>query len=206
MKQFIVLSITLLSLNTFAISDLDRGILFAANAASMGTFIAQMEGEINQLKLNYEKKAAEFKLQLESDYQQNLRASLIVHLNMLKEQKQKLQPILTQMNDRSATFAKVSTLAGDLYQGLLRKEALLSELQKLSEVDPQVKDNWFTLINEVAGSGDQEMSDSEKYEKAFMVSLKLQAQSEGVRQSLQNQIDSLDSKIGSIEERLLELP
>lgn len=206
MKQLILISMTFYSLSSFAMSDFERGILFASNAASMGTFIAQMEGEINQLKLNYEKKAAEFKMELETEYQQNLKTSLVAHLNMLKVQKQNYEDILTQVNNRVTTFDKVVTLAGDLYQGLIKKEALLGELQKISETDAQVKDLWFALISEVMESGDQGMSDSKKYEQAFMLSLKLQAQSEGVRDSLQNQIDSLDSKIGTIEERLLESP
>lgn len=199
-------SILLLSSPGYALSDLDRGILYGANAASMGTYIAQMEGEIERIKLNYEKQAAEFKLKLEQDNQVYLKEMLNDELELLLMQKNTYEQLCLTLHKRNEGFDKVVSLSSQLYKGLITQESLIAELKKLNDSFPGIEKDWIDLLESSVGDNGSKDLSADKYESVLMSAIRIFSESTSLEKELNDQISYLTAKAANVELHLKELP
>jgi hypothetical protein len=196
MKSLALTLVFFISSQVWAISDFDRAVLFGANLYSMGTYIAQMEGEIARIKLSYEMKTAEFQKKLELDYQAYLKDTLIAELEYLKNQKAKYSEIYSSLQKRNAGFNEIIDLTQSVFKGLLTKEALLNELQRLNEVYPGIE----------FGTADLENLPSAHYETVVSNAIRLFANSKGLESEVSDQISLIELRISGAELQLKGLP
>lgn len=202
----LLFAILLLSSSSYAMGDIERGILFGANAASMGTFIAQMEGEIERIKLNYEKQTAEFKLKLEQDNQAYLKEMLNSEIDYLLEQKSTYEQLCLTLHQRNKAFDQIVSLSSALYKGLIKQEEVIAELKSLNDSFPGIEKEWVDLLaNSVGNNGSKELS-PEQYEPVLMKAIRLYSESTSLEKELKDQIAYLMTKVASVEVHLKELP
>jgi hypothetical protein len=206
MKSLFLTLVFFLNTQAWAISDFDRAILFGANAVSMGTYIAQMEGEIAKIKLNYEKKAAEFQRSLETDYQAYLKETLKSELEYLKNQKAEYSKLYLSLQNRNAGFNKIVDLANAIYKGLLTRDSILVELKRLNEAYPGAESEWLDLLQKSFGSADSENLMAAQYEVVRTNATRLYADSKGLEIVLEDQISLMDLRISNTAKQLKDLP
>lgn len=193
MKNIFFTLVFLVTPPTFAISDFDRAVLFGANAYSMGTFIAQMEGEIARIKLNYEKKTAEFQQNLEKDYQAYLKECLRTEIEYLKNQHAEYTRLYSSLQVRNLGFSKIVDIATAAYKGLLSKESLLDELQRLNEDYPDAE--WTEILRK-----------ADSFELVLSQAIRLYADSKAVEGDIEEQISFAIARITNAERQLKDLP
>ncbi|QLY24815.1 hypothetical protein [Bdellovibrio sp. KM01] len=204
MKKLIFSLTLLISSRSLAMSDIDRAILFGANAASMGTFIAQMEGEIAMIKLNYEKKFAQFQLDMETNRRDLLKQTWQREIDLCRKQQVTYAELLQTAQLRSKSYDEVVKIVEDLYKGLLKKELIVSEIAKLNEEFPVAGKDLEEILNSYQGTDIASLS-SGQYEQVLLLALNIRARSSGAEQDLQNEIESLNTKIKTLENGLAEL-
>ncbi|MFM6927351.1 MAG: hypothetical protein ACKOX6_02760 [Bdellovibrio sp.] len=202
----LLFAVLLFSSSSYAMSDIERGILFGANAASMGTFIAQMEGEIARIKLNYEKQTAEFKLKLEQDNQAYLKEMLNSEIDYLLKQKNTYEKLCLTLHQRNKAFDQIVSLSSALYKGLIKQEEVIAELKSLNDSFPGIEKEWVDLLaNSVGNDRSKELS-PEQYEPILMKAIRLYSESTSLEKELKDQIAYLMIKIASVEVHIKELP
>lgn len=189
-----------------ALSDFDRLVLFASNGVSMGTYIAQMEGEIARIKLNYEKKFAELQKTMEVDYQAYLKKSLTSELTYLNSQKKEYTSLLASVKKRNEGFSQFIELSKTIYQGRIKKEALLEQLKQLNQVYPDASKDWIELMQKSLEQADGENISAAQYEQIYSRSLFVQSEATAMEKELINQIDFLDLQIQRTDTELKALP
>lgn len=207
MKTFVLTLLLLLTSNqAMALSDFDRLVLFASNGVSMGTYIAQMEGEIARIKLNYEKKFAELQKTMEVDYQAYLKKSLTSELTYLNSQKKEYTSLLASVKKRNEGFSQFIELSKTIYQGRIKKEALLEQLKQLNQVYPDASKDWIELMQKSLEQADGENISAAQYEQIYSRSLFVQSEATAMEKELINQIDFLDLQIQRTDTELKALP
>lgn len=206
MKTLVLTLLLVTGTRAMALSDFDRAVLFASNGVSMGTYIAQMEGEIARIKLNYEKKFAEFQRNQETDYQSYLKESLKIEIEYLNSQKSEYVNLLESTQKRNEGFDKVVELTQAVYKRRLQKEAFLEQLQKLNEVYPDSAADWLDLMQRSLENAGSENLSAEQYEQIFFRTLFVQSEAQAVTRDIKNQINSLEIQIIKTETELKALP
>ncbi|QDK46622.1 hypothetical protein DOM22_16400 [Bdellovibrio sp. ZAP7] len=194
----------LISSRSLAMSDIDRAILFGANAASMGTFIAQMEGEIAMIKLDYEKRFAQFESDLETNRRDLLKQTWQREIDLYRKQQVTYTDLLQKAQLRSKSYDEVVKIVEGLYKGLLKKELIVSEIAKLNEEFPVAGKDLEEILNSHQGTDIASLS-SDQFEQVLLLALNIRARSSGAEQDLQNEIESLNTKIKTLENGLAEL-
>lgn len=202
MKRLVLILTMLVSSRSFALGDIDRGILFLANSYSMGTFIAQMEAQMNQIRADYEKKLAETKLALEQDRRTYLKGywarsleSAIVHRAALDKEYQ----VLSQ---RAEQFVLVLNLSESLFQGVLTREALAAEIKRLNEFAPSIQKDWDELVKAVSMEGNTNALSSAELEQILLQAIELRTQSDELLLAIEESITLTDAEIADFKEKI----
>lgn len=206
MKNVFLVLLFFTSSRAMALSDFDRAVLFASNGYSMGTYIAQMEGEIARIKLNYAKRFAEFQKDLETDYQVQLKESLQVEIETLQAEKNEYAAMLLSTQTRIEGFSKIVELTKKVYQGRIKTESLLAELQNLNEVYPNTSTDLVELMQKTQNSEESKNLTSANYENIFFRSLRQLTDIKLLEKELKTQIEFIQLKIDSFETELKALP
>ena len=119
-----------------AMSDIDKAILYGANASSGGTLLPAMEAEMQKIQLEFEKQKAAFRLNLEKDYRANLESLIssgIVQLHSLLE---KSEAQLGLLNEERVSFNQIVTLVNELYDSSVTLVDIQNHLELLSKNIP----------------------------------------------------------------------
>lgn len=201
MKYSMFTMLTLISLSSFGLSDLERGALFYSNTYSYGTFLPDMEGRMAQIKLEYEKRKSELKLNFEA----NLKASQIeqikAEININKEQIHYFRTERANVEAKLKSFAILVGYAQRLFKGSVARELILEEVEIYAEEDESFKKDWNEILLE-SGAQDDRVSLTDKNELIFSTSLEVQSQIEVLQSSIQTQLDSLEMETQQLNEQL----
>ncbi len=188
---FILLILT--SPKTFAFNDFERAILFAANAASFGTFLPDMEGRIAELNLEFEKKKAELKLNYEKNRKDLLKVSLQSEVAMIEKQIELLKEQERSVKERAKSFQVTVQFAKTLFEQVSYRKEIIKEIQEHMKADPAFQANWKDLLA-TAGSEDAE--------EILLSALEAETKFEGLEYSLRSQIENLQMDLDKIKEKL----
>lgn len=202
MKKLIILCLFFVGSKSFAMVDVERGILFMANYSSLGTYIAQMEGEIAQIKLEYAKKLAETNLAFEQDRQAYLKLYLSRQQAMMKSHRDFLTNQLESLKKRTVQFEIVVQLSQELFRRLLDKESLLEEIQKLNALYPGIQDEWNTFIEAASPGKNQESLSSTDLEQILLQAVELNSQALALQTEIEDEITQADADLSRLEKKL----
>ncbi|MGZ3774819.1 MAG: hypothetical protein ACXVCN_13930 [Bdellovibrio sp.] len=204
MKNSIYFLLIFYSSRCFALSDLDRGVMWYANTVSMGTYIASTENKIAEIKMQYAKKLAETQLAYEKDRQAYLKVILQQHQQEAKSRREFLVKELNSIKARNEQFNVTVKVAQDLFRGLLKKEALANEIEHLNSIYPGVQKDWDELMKTAVAKNKMESLSSEDFEVLLLQALDFQSQSSALQSDIEEQIAEVDTDIQSLSEKLKE--
>ncbi len=203
-KLVLFIQVFIFSINSYAISDFERGALFLINSYSMGTMLPEMEGEIKKIQLEYEKKRAEFQNELELSRKAFLKnainekiAEISRYIVLFKEQK-------TRIETQRLVFNEVLLGSEKLYSGILTKEKILEEIKLRSIENPQIENEWQQLIHQ-ATSDNLENLTSEDFELVFLKALEIDSLTVGLISQLDQQLLGLEQDILGFQQYLRDL-
>ncbi|KYG65879.1 hypothetical protein AZI86_02055 [Bdellovibrio bacteriovorus] len=201
MKYFAFILLTMMSLHSFGMNDLERGALFYSNLYSYGTFLPDMESRMTLIRLEYEKKKSELKMSFEA----NFRASQIEQIrHAITINKEYIRSFAAEKSMAEAKLKSFSILVGyakNLFKGSVSRELILNEIAIYAEEDESFKKDWNQILIE-SGALEVESSISEKNELIFSTALEIQAQLEVLQSSIQIQIDDLEEENQQLDEQL----
>lgn len=202
MKKIILILALVGSSLSHAMSDFDRAVLFGANAASMGVYIAQMEAEIAKVQLNYEKQLAEFNLTLEKDHQNSLKKDLEDELGLLERQQLEYSKIFESLKYRNDGFNRILDLLGGVYRGKIKTESILVELDKLNKIYPTSHQDFSELVQ--GGLRDIKSLNitSDKFEPILANAAFIYANSKAMQEEIAEQISAINTRKLDIKSQL----
>ncbi|UXR63382.1 hypothetical protein EZJ49_09875 [Bdellovibrio bacteriovorus] len=189
-----------------AMGDLERGVLFFSNAYSFGTMLPDIEGRIAVKKLEYEKKKAEFKQQLEKNRQELHRQFLQTE----KSRQQQFRAFLVEqqqlVQNKNTSFNLTVTLAQDLFQNVVSKENLAAEIEIRGSEDPGFAATWEALFKDAQIVTSPDQLTIEETEHLLFTALDLQSTLEAMAVNIQLQIETVDLDLQLLEQKLGTLP
>lgn len=199
MKRMTLILSLLFCSRCFALGDIERGVLFVANSYSMGTFIARMEAQMNQIKADYDKKLAESRLSLEQDRQKYLKAYWARALEAATVHREFLLREARTLRERSGQFGLVLELSRSLFRGVLTKESLVVEIKKLSEVSNTIQADWDELLQSVTDQKQIENISSVQAEELFLQAIQLQTHASDLQEQVEEAVSAVDAEIEDLK-------
>lgn len=187
-----------------AISDLERGALFLTNGLSMGTLLPEMEGEIQKIKLEYEKKRVDFHNQLEKNRKSFLRQSISARIEELEKYTNVLKAQKARIETQQSTFRTVLIGSKDLYSGIHTRESLLEEIKQRSIDTPNLKKEWQDLV-QLATSKDLEQVTLEDFEIILLQALEIESLIAGMEFEIAEQLKIFEEDVIGLQKFLKDL-
>lgn len=199
MKRLTLILSLLFCSRCFALGDIERGVLFVANSYSMGTFIARMEAQMNQIKADYDKKLAESRLSLEQDRQKYLKAYWGRALEAATVHREFLLREARTLRERSGQFGLVLELSRSLFRGVLTKESLVVEIKKLSEVSNTIQADWDELLQSVTDQKQIGNISSVQAEELLLQAIQLQTHASDLQEQVEEAVSAVDAEIEDLK-------
>lgn len=202
MKKFVGVFIALCGVKAFALGDIEKGILFGANAASMGTFLPSMEAEIGKIKLEHQKKSAELQLQFEKDQRASLVKILAEEIENFKKLEKQMVASLNLLASEGQAFSDILNLVEGLYTSKISLQTFMTELADRADTLKAIDPNWVnSTIERLASTKDTGASQDEIRATLYEV-LEQKGAFDILLDKADNEITSIRRDIKTLETRM----